>query len=354
MNDKARRQIISFLLTFLLVFELIPAWVFADDGESAQDEETYTDEEEYSDPDGELTEDSLSDEETLEDESIEPENEDPESGDITDDDIIVEEFANNTASSEKAEIVEEITGRRDEFLKEFMLENGMHLATIYPMSVHYDNGGKWDEIDNTLVLKEKDESTSYHNTAGLWDVSLPTVFDSDGEITLDHDGYKLSFRFAGEIADMEDQGRNEDEGDGVYLDEDDNTEADFSDTDEAEDEEEQQDGAEEPAETPEEETQDDQDSEDSEETDTDLTGDDSETEEEPAEGEDSEETEPEDQIRNIYIGAEEYELRPAGKTEGIVSDEKENQNTRTGSLSEEILSTIYSSISYYEVFEKQI
>lgn len=134
MNGKAVKRGISYILSFLLLFELIPVTAYADEIDA---DPPYTDE------------------------------------------IIVEEYANNTASSEKAEIVEEIETLRDEYQKVFLLESGMTLATIYPFSVHYENNGKWDEIDNTLVLKEEEERSAYHNTVGVWDISLPSALDKE-------------------------------------------------------------------------------------------------------------------------------------------------------------------------------
>lgn len=67
-----------------------------------------------------------------------------------------------------------------------MLESGMHLAVIYPFPVRYENSGRWDEIDNTLVLKEGEEKETYHNTAGIWDISLPTILDSNVSNTPSH------------------------------------------------------------------------------------------------------------------------------------------------------------------------
>ncbi len=80
MRSKFFNRSVSALLAFLLVFELIPAWVYADDQDPSEAEALYAEEQE-----------------TLADEEADFE-----------DDIIVEEFARNTASSEKAVIAEEL------------------------------------------------------------------------------------------------------------------------------------------------------------------------------------------------------------------------------------------------------
>ncbi len=130
MDGKTGRRVISFLLTILFIFELIPVSAFAADETGAQTEENS---EEISDP--EEGEDGLSDAE--------------EGIGYSDDDIIVEEYANNIASSEKAEIVEELHGKRDEFQKEFIMENGMHLVTVYPLPGF---GGKREQPEVCKVL----------------------------------------------------------------------------------------------------------------------------------------------------------------------------------------------------------
>ena len=65
-----------------------------------------------------------------------------------------------TEKSEPA-IVGEIIDRRGDARKEFILDNGVRMAVVYPMAVHYRDGDSWQEIDNTLTLDSKDNT--YHN-----------------------------------------------------------------------------------------------------------------------------------------------------------------------------------------------
>ena len=209
MRSKSWKQALSFILAFLLTFELIPAWVFAED-ESSETDEVSTEEE--------STAESVPDEQAddPEDQASSDEDTGYEEKAYADDDIIVEEFARNVATSEKEEIVEEIASRRDEFQKEFIMANGMNLITIYPVSVHYDKDGEWEEIDNTLVPIASDGEEgkeSYRNTSGIWDVMLPAEIDSSKEVVLNHDGYEMRFWFLGEIAVKGEDASEEETGD---------------------------------------------------------------------------------------------------------------------------------------------
>lgn len=130
MKSNLWRRAISSLLAFLLVFELVPASAYAAVGNKPEPQEIEA--EEY------------------------------------DDDLA---YSSNIPQTEDP--VEEVSDRRDKFQKEFMLENGMRLATVYPMAVHYDLDGEWEEIDNTLYVKDTGDGEEYHNTQGMWDVSLP-------------------------------------------------------------------------------------------------------------------------------------------------------------------------------------
>lgn len=94
------------------------------------------------------------------------------------------------STAEKVTIVQEITENRSEYSKEFLLSNGLHMATVYAEPVHYEKDGKWADIDNTLVTHT---DGMYKNTAGVWEVSFPQSFGSNQSISVTKDGYTLSF-----------------------------------------------------------------------------------------------------------------------------------------------------------------
>lgn len=83
-----------------------------------------------------------------------------------------------------AYVVEEDVSKHSEFFKEFILSNGLRLATIYPDSVHYEDNGQWKEIDNTLTAKIVDGQSVYTNTSGLWDVRFPQRLNASNSIAI--------------------------------------------------------------------------------------------------------------------------------------------------------------------------
>ena len=50
-----------------------------------------------------------------------------------------------------AHIVAEDVSKRGESYKEYIMNNGLRYATVYPSAIHYEVDGQWKDIDNTLV-----------------------------------------------------------------------------------------------------------------------------------------------------------------------------------------------------------
>lgn len=110
------------------------------------------------------------------------------------------EYARDYDPVDSPDIVSEIASSRDEYQKEYLLSNGQHLLTVYPTAVHYaDENGKWQEIDNTLHATSMDGKRVYRNTAGLWDVTLPSSLSGADPVTVARGDSALSFRFAGQL-----------------------------------------------------------------------------------------------------------------------------------------------------------
>ena len=106
----------------------------------------------------------------------------------------------NFQTTEGADIVSEIVSSRDKYQKEFLLSNGQHLLTVYPTAVHYEDGnGQWQEIDNTLKTASINGKTAYHNTAGVWDVTLPSSLSGTDAVSISRGDSTLSFRFVGQL-----------------------------------------------------------------------------------------------------------------------------------------------------------
>lgn len=59
----------------------------------------------------------------------------------------------------EANIIGEVTEKRDRSTKHFMKDDMSYEAVIYPMPVHYKKDGKWTDIDNSLVSKKDEQNT---------------------------------------------------------------------------------------------------------------------------------------------------------------------------------------------------
>lgn len=99
----------------------------------------------------------------------------------------------------EAYIIGEDEGKRSEFYKEYILSNGARLATIYPSSIHYDENGKWKDIDNTLVAMISDGNAFYTNTAGKLNIRFPQNLTTNGTICVTKSGFSVQFGMAGEL-----------------------------------------------------------------------------------------------------------------------------------------------------------
>ena len=55
---------------------------------------------------------------------------------------------------EEAAIVAEDISKRDQYQKEFKLDDNARLLVVYPEAVHYEKNGEWEDIDNTLIASQ--------------------------------------------------------------------------------------------------------------------------------------------------------------------------------------------------------
>ena len=67
---------------------------------------------------------------------------------------------------EEAAIVAEDISKRDQYQKEFKLEDNTRLLVVYPEAVHYEKNGEWEDIDNTLIASQ---SMIWRNKSGKFD-----------------------------------------------------------------------------------------------------------------------------------------------------------------------------------------
>ena len=102
---------------------------------------------------------------------------------------------------EESKIVKELTDERTENSKEFLLEDGTKMIAQYNEPVHYkDSKGKWVEYNNTLSedkTSSPDEAgdSSYTNKSSDISVNLSNKAKSKNMISLQSNGYKISWGY---------------------------------------------------------------------------------------------------------------------------------------------------------------
>lgn len=144
-NKKTMCKILSVFLAFLIVAQILPLQVLA---------ESVTD--------------AIAHKEFIEDVLYNPTSED------------------NTSD---AEILYEVEEKRDEYTKVYKRSDGTYTAIMTEEPLHYLNDGVWEEINNSMSLN----GNLYTNLDNLFNVELPETIDSNENLTVEKDGYELSF-----------------------------------------------------------------------------------------------------------------------------------------------------------------
>lgn len=97
----------------------------------------------------------------------------------------------------EAEILYEITEKRDANTKHFAMSDGTIKACVYPETVHYKKDGKYLDIDNTLVETVVDGKTYHQNNANSFKAKFPTNSQEFIEFS-DENGY-VKFKLVGAL-----------------------------------------------------------------------------------------------------------------------------------------------------------
>lgn len=104
----------------------------------------------------------------------------------------IEDVLNNPTSEDNtsdAEILYEVEEKRDEYTKVYKKSDGTYTAVKTKEPLHYLNDGTWEEINNSMSLN----GNLYTNLDNLFNVELPKNIDSNENLTVEKDGYELSF-----------------------------------------------------------------------------------------------------------------------------------------------------------------
>lgn len=105
--------------------------------------------------------------------------------------------ADEQLGMEHSSLVGELTELRESAVKHFRRADGASEMIIYPYDVHFESDGQWKDIDNTLVeTVNADNETVYRNTASDFIVSFASSLSSSNLVTIEYNGYTLSWGFA--------------------------------------------------------------------------------------------------------------------------------------------------------------
>lgn len=96
-----------------------------------------------------------------------------------------------SSSSSEPEILGEVVEKREECVKHFRMSDGSMTAIVYSEPVHYKDGDKFREIDNTLIIDGKE----YKNTDNSFKVKVSKEFKDKKLVTLNSEGHELSWGY---------------------------------------------------------------------------------------------------------------------------------------------------------------
>ena len=111
------------------------------------------------------------------------------------DSVNEEEIAQTEAESNAPVVIGEDESRRTADTKHFIMSNGTRKAVIYGNAVHYEENGKWQEIDNTLSYDSKKEE--YKNSKNGFKATFKKDFNAENMFSLENEGYIISWEYNG-------------------------------------------------------------------------------------------------------------------------------------------------------------
>ncbi|MBO5653722.1 MAG: DNRLRE domain-containing protein, partial [Clostridia bacterium] len=111
-----------------------------------------------------------------------------------------EEAAPQTAEDGEAEILGELTEKREANVKYFKMSDGSYSAYVYAQNVHYEENGRFLDIDNTLKSVTVGGKAYYENTAGAMQIRLPEALGSSEKVEVSAKGHTLSWQLEGAAA----------------------------------------------------------------------------------------------------------------------------------------------------------
>ena len=93
-------------------------------------------------------------------------------------------------------LVGEVTAKREVNVKTFLTSDFRYQAYIYPNAVHYQNNGKFNDIDNRLV-DSKDDVSLLENTANAFKVKFAKNTNANKIVSFSDGSLGYSWGFVG-------------------------------------------------------------------------------------------------------------------------------------------------------------
>lgn len=107
--------------------------------------------------------------------------------------------ANNGFVNKESLIIGEVSGSREANAKHYRHKDGTYTLAEYAQDIHFkNNDGEWEDIDNTLILKDNKLSNTnqpaYVPKASSDDVRIPQDFSNGQAVTVYKDDYEITIR----------------------------------------------------------------------------------------------------------------------------------------------------------------
>ena len=182
------RKVLSLILVFVFVFQILPLNAIAKDtAKEAEEQSTY------------LASDNTLPETELTHNSNMPLDETTEAvinEEIDADSILAPDSA--VVKSEQPAIIGEDKSLRTEYSKHFLRSDGAYVIATYAVPVHHFTGDCWEENDNSLYLVSdtKDSSVAKYRTEdSAYPMTFPATLDKDSVITVSAHDRDISFGY---------------------------------------------------------------------------------------------------------------------------------------------------------------
>ena len=96
--------------------------------------------------------------------------------------------------TQEATIVTEVTEKRDADKKVYLLSDGSYMSAIYSQQVHYEENGKWEDIDNSFASGVDDDGEStVENSKNAFKIKFANKAKDKKLVSLKKDGYEINW-----------------------------------------------------------------------------------------------------------------------------------------------------------------